>query len=71
MEWVRWFDQKRLPEPLGFVPQAKLEAQHYCTSDTHSPELKRSPESPARFTTGRNTSNSAIWPRVPLRSESG
>jgi len=29
LEWVAWFNQQRLLEPLGYVPPAEYEAQFY------------------------------------------
>ena len=36
LEWVAWFNQERLLEPLGYVPPAEFEAQYYRTNDTHT-----------------------------------
>jgi transposase InsO family protein len=29
LEWVDWFNHRRLLEPIGNVPPAELEASHY------------------------------------------
>jgi putative transposase len=29
LEWVDWFDKRRLLEPIGYVPPAEYEAQYY------------------------------------------
>lgn len=31
LEWVAWFNQQRLPEPLGDLPPAEYEEQYYRT----------------------------------------
>ena len=36
LEWVAWFNQERLLEPLGYVPPAEFEAQYYDTHHTHT-----------------------------------
>ena len=34
LEWVSWFNQQRLMEPLGYVPPAVFEEQYYHTQAT-------------------------------------
>jgi transposase InsO family protein len=29
LEWVTWFNQHRLLEPLGYIPPAEAEANYY------------------------------------------
>jgi putative transposase len=29
LEWVAWFNHHRLPEPIGYIPPAEVEA-NYC-----------------------------------------
>src|SRR5207237_10754647 len=29
LDWVDWFNTRRLLEPIGYVPPAEYEAQHY------------------------------------------
>lgn len=29
LEWVRWFNQQRLPEPIGDIPPAEFEQMYY------------------------------------------
>ena len=29
LEWIDWFNQRRLPEPIGDIPPAELEAAYY------------------------------------------
>ena len=36
LEWVAWFKQQRLLEPLGYVPPAAFDAQYYSTATTHT-----------------------------------
>ena len=53
LEWVAWFNQERLLEPLGYVPPAELEAHFYETQHTHTSvrctQLNQSTENPERF----------------------
>ena len=37
LEWVAWFNQERLLEPLGYVPPPEFEAPYYETDTTHTP----------------------------------
>ena len=30
LDWVDWFNTRRLPEPIGYVPPAEFEAQYYA-----------------------------------------
>ena len=30
LEWVDWFNHRRLLEPIGYVPPAELERAYYC-----------------------------------------
>jgi putative transposase len=34
LEWVDWFNNRRLLEPLGFITPAEAEATHYASLDT-------------------------------------
>jgi transposase InsO family protein len=36
LTWVDWFNTRRLLEPIGYVPPAEYEAQHYAQLDTES-----------------------------------
>lgn len=36
LEWVAWFNQQRLLEPLGYVPPAEFEEQFYRTPTAHT-----------------------------------
>ncbi len=36
LEWVAWFNQQRLLEPLLYGPRAVLEHQFYHTQTTHA-----------------------------------
>ena len=33
LEWVDWFNNRRLLEPIGYVPPAEAEANYYATLD--------------------------------------
>jgi putative transposase len=34
LDWVAWFNTQRLLEPLGYLPPAEFEAQHYASAAT-------------------------------------
>ncbi len=34
LEWVEWFNNRRLLEPIGNMPPAEAEAQYYATLET-------------------------------------
>jgi transposase InsO family protein len=41
LEWVDWFNQRRLLEPIGHVPPAEFEAAHHGEKvPSHTPGLK-------------------------------
>jgi putative transposase len=42
LEWVAWFDRRRLLEPLGYLPPAEFEEQFYRTQAARAdrPTLK-------------------------------
>jgi transposase InsO family protein len=29
LEWAHWFNHQRLPEPIGYIPPAEVEASYY------------------------------------------
>ena len=31
LEWVGWFNHRRLLEPIGYIPPAEAEANHYAS----------------------------------------
>jgi len=33
LEWVDWFNRRRLPEPIGNIPPAEAEEQYYARLD--------------------------------------
>ena len=33
LEWVDWFNNRRLLEPIGNIPPAEAEANHYAQID--------------------------------------
>ena len=54
LTWVDWFNQRRLPEPIGYIPPAEAEAAYLSPTHrvrhggvTHS---NQPPEFPGRFT---------------------
>jgi putative transposase len=36
LEWVDWFNNRRLLEPIGNIPPAEAEARYYAQLDTHA-----------------------------------
>jgi len=36
LEWVEWFNNKRLLEPIGNIPPAEAEARYYAILDEQS-----------------------------------
>jgi transposase InsO family protein len=36
LDWVAWFSTQRLLEPLGYLPPAEFEAQHYAAVASHA-----------------------------------
>ena len=34
LEWVDWFNTRRLPEPIGYIPPAEAEATYYERIET-------------------------------------
>jgi transposase InsO family protein len=43
LEWVDWFNHRRLLEPIGDVPPAEFEAAHYRREGTGETEGLRDP----------------------------
>jgi len=35
LEWVDWFNHRRLMEPIGNIPPTETEEQYYATLDEH------------------------------------
>jgi putative transposase len=54
LEWVDWFNHRRLLEPIGNVPPAELEQAYYRQLEGSShgglTQTNESPENPGRFT---------------------
>ena len=36
LEWVSWFNHRRLVEPLGYIPPAEAEANYYRQFDSQA-----------------------------------
>jgi transposase InsO family protein len=36
LEWVDWFNHRRLLEPIGNIPPAEAEAKHYTELEDHA-----------------------------------
>jgi putative transposase len=36
LEWVDWFNNRRLLEPIGNVPPAEFEQEYYCNHESHA-----------------------------------
>ena len=53
LEWVDWFNNRRLLEPIGNIPPAEAEASYYAQADEHAmggvTQTKQPPANPARF----------------------
>ena len=45
LEWVDWFNNARLLEPLGYVPPAEFEATYYALSVATEEEERLNEES--------------------------
>ena len=43
LEWVDWFNHRRLLEPIGDVPPAEFEAAHFGKEGTDDPDTLRDP----------------------------
>jgi len=44
LEWVDWFNHRRLLEPIGNIPPAEAEQHYYAVTQTNQP-----PANPGRF----------------------
>ena len=53
LEWVDWFNNRRLLEPIGNIPPAEAEERYYAMLDERShgrvTQTKRPPANPGRF----------------------
>ncbi len=53
LDWVSWFNEQRLLEPIGDIPPAEFEQMYYQQQESRLVEagllLKLSPENPGRF----------------------
>jgi transposase InsO family protein len=36
LEWVDWFNNRRLLEPIGNIPPAEFEQEYYCSHESHA-----------------------------------
>ena len=36
LEWVDWFNNRRLLEPIGNIPPAEAEARYYAQANEHA-----------------------------------
>jgi transposase InsO family protein len=43
LEWVDWFNHRRLLEPIGDVPLVEFEATYYAKEETEEAEGLRDP----------------------------
>jgi transposase InsO family protein len=39
LEWVDWFNNRRLLEPIGYIPPAEYESAYYQTKETETPAM--------------------------------
>ena len=44
LEWVSWFNNKRLLEPIGYIPPAEAEADYWQQQEKASSTTKSAPE---------------------------
>jgi hypothetical protein len=44
LEWVSWFNNKRLLEPIGYIPPAEAEANYWRQQQQASSTTKRPTE---------------------------
>lgn len=44
LEWVSWFNNHRLLEPIGYIPPAEAEANYWCRHAQASSTTKLAPE---------------------------
>jgi hypothetical protein len=64
LEWVDWFNHRRLLEPIGDVPPDEFEADYWSKEDSHDLATLRDPEppvNPARFTAGPPAQQERDW----------
>ena len=67
LEWVDWFNNRRLLEPIGNIPPAEAEERYYAMLERHShggiTQTKWPPENPGRFNlfSAQFLSNVASW----------
>ena len=80
LEWVDWFNHRRLLEPIGNIPPAEAEDRYYAMleQDSHGSvtQTKQPPGNPGRFTrtvsrtsegrTGVHTSGVALAVKLPI-----
>ena len=63
LEWVDWFNNRRLLEPIGNIPPAEAEQRYYAMLE--QPDMaacnqtKRPPANPGRFTVWSSTVSSS------------
>ena len=54
LDWVSWYNEHRLLEPIGYIPPVEFEQVYYRNRSNSShrgrSQLKRSPGNPGRFT---------------------
>jgi hypothetical protein len=52
LEWVDWFNHRRLLEPIGHIPPAEFETAHYQRKMPHHSwtQATKPPVNPGRFT---------------------
>lgn len=36
LEWVDWFNNRRLLEPIGNIPPAEFKQEYYCSHESHA-----------------------------------
>jgi putative transposase len=46
LEWTDWFNNRRLPEPIGYMPPAEFEIRHYQQFEVNHGGMTHKTESP-------------------------
>jgi hypothetical protein len=69
LEWVDWFNHRRLLEPIGNMPPAEAEERYYAMLDEPAMAAQRQPNGLRKTRRGSNRYNSYMhagfsWTRV-------
>jgi len=70
LEWVDWFNHRRLLEPIGHIPPAEFEAAYHQRGRPQRPcstQAIKPPVNPGRFNEERSAAVDSAWPRSLTR----